>query len=165
MISFLLERNYRDGWGEFDAAAIRMLQQLEALPCCLVPRYFQTPDTARQQVAAGGYLQYSFAMPAGGYLFAVQHSGGGDDFIFQLTDAGLGRPLFSEPVPDKWFSNTAGWVGDNQSRQPWFFAGLYPIVTPGLFTAEFWNPGTSTARCSIVLVVAEVDNTPRQGEQ
>ena len=149
----LLEQDYRDFWGDFDAAAIRNLQKLDWSRCCYEPRYYVVPDYGAQRLAADAGLEYILNIPAGSFIYGFRHKGGGPNFLVQISDLALNRKLFSHPLPDKIFANGAGGRAPNQ---PYFLPELYPVVSPGQFSVELWNTSAALSRISLTVAVAEV---------
>lgn len=152
----LLEDDYRDQWGAFDAAAIRNLAKLDRSPCCYEPRYYVAPDYSRQRLTAEQALETIMVIPAGSFITGIRHSGSGASFLAQITDIALNRKWFSHPVPDDFFAQGAGLGGTRDSWQQWFLPELYPVIAPGEFLVEFWNTSGATNRIALTFAVAEV---------
>jgi len=149
----LLDQDYRDFWGAFDTAAIRNLQKLDLSPCCYEPRLYVAPDFGQQTLPIDDVREYILNIPAGSFIVGFRHRGGGPDYLFQITDMGLNRQMFSQPMPDKFFANGASGRAGNQ---PYFLPEIYPVIAPGQFSCEFWNTSGAASRISLTFVVAEV---------
>jgi len=152
----LLEDDYRDVWGAFDAAAIRNLEKLARSRCCYEPRYYVAPDFSRQRLTAEQVLETVMVIPAGSFITGIRHAGGGASFLFQVTDVGLNRKWFSHPIPDDFVAQGAGLGGGRDSWQQWFLPELYPVISPGEVLVEFWNTSGATNRIALIFAVAEV---------
>lgn len=155
--SLALEPQYRNFWGSFDAAAIDYLSFRDA-EHCYGPRYYKAPDLSQESIAAGDYLQYSLEIPPGSFIWGINHAVTGTpydpQFLFQVLDTGLNHRWFNSPMPNYYFANK----DQSQVEQmPWLLEGLYPVVAPGRFLVEFWNPLTVAQRCQMIFCVAVVE--------
>lgn len=158
MISYGLQKEFRDYWGNFDAAAIRQLELLDRSGCCFIPRLYRVPSTAEDQVEQGEYKRATVQITPGSWLFAIKYNDTAPDFDCQITDTALGRTLLTIPVPASMFRNTVAASENQDPRMPWFLPGLYPVVDPGVFMVEIWRRGAGDGaqRCSLLFCCAEV---------
>lgn len=163
--SLTLNPDFRNFWGSYDAAAIDFNSLVEG-ERCYTSRLYKAPDTAQESIAApsataSGYLKYALEIPPGSFIYAIRHSVPGptlpdtNNFLVQVTDVGLNHRFFSTPIPD--FLLATGALNNNEPVEPWLMPGLHPVVSPGRFLVEFWNVGTTTIRCQIVLCCAVID--------
>lgn len=160
MNGLLLQRDYRDFWGEFDAAAIRGLELLEDSGCCYAPRLYKAPAGESDVVAGNGYSRTTVQLAPGAIWWGILHASSASraSFDIQITDSALGREIFERPVADDIFVNKLG-LGSSYSTltaEPWFLPGMYPVTAPGVFVVEVWNNGAAAQRCNVVLCCAEV---------
>jgi len=145
---------YRDFWGHISAVVVERLDPILQAGC-YVPRYYHAPSNDLELIAGpNGYLRYSLAIPAGAWIYGIWHSPNtgafaSPTFWFQCTDVGLSHKLFSNPIPEKY-------LAANQTDYAFLLDYPYPVVAPGVFLCEFWQPNAATNQCQVTFGVAEV---------
>jgi hypothetical protein len=148
-----LDSNYADYWGEpFPFQLESWVPIYKA--ACYVPRWFQAPTNALQNMVAGQYVDFSLQIPDGSFVLAILHSfqsgsggsGGGTPstgtFTVQITDLAIDHQWFSNPVPGIFFNKTSG-------RNGYILPKPYPIISPGNLRFEFWC--TASGFCELLL--------------
>lgn len=146
---------YREQWGDMSAIVVDRLDAILKAGC-YVPRYYRAPSNDLEQLAGpNGYLRYSLAIPPGSWIYGVWRSpttgfAAAPTFWVQITDVGLNHKLFSNPIPEKF-------LGANQTDYAFLFDYPYPVVAPGVFLCEFWNPNNATNQVEVTFGVAQVD--------
>lgn len=157
MISPLrFDTNYRDFWSEYNSMAAAEYDRIAAAGC-YAPRYYHAPRNSEELILGpGGYLKYSLVIPGGSWILGYYHTtstgaGANPSFLVQITDIGLNHRFFSTPVPEKFLSNAL------LTTYPSLLCKPYPVVDPGSFLVEFYQPNATTNRCQLTFLVAEVD--------
>jgi hypothetical protein len=155
-----LSYRYRDFWGVYDSwAAAQIDDVLNA--GCYAPRYYHAPRNSDELITGpGGYLKYSLVIQPGSWILGYWHkaittTGTTPSFLVQITDLGLNHKWFTTPLPEFFFGMPDGPANNITPTGPSLLAGPYPVVEPGTFLVEFWQPNNSTNRCQLTFAVAE----------
>ncbi len=124
----------RDYFGVWSPPAIAALELLND-PGCFRSSWYTAPKLTERLGPPQGYRQAQVTLPPGGYIYAVSQatdSPAATAFQYMVTDLSLNRQLSNAPI------EAAALRGG-----PYYLPDLYPIVAPGLFKIEIWNPATT----------------------
>jgi hypothetical protein len=151
-----LDSDYADYWGEPQPFQLETWKPIIQAGC-YIPRWFQAPTNALQNMATGQYVDFSMQIPAGSFIMEIAHSfqngrvvSGGSTpstgtFTVQITDLAVNHQWFSNPVPDAFFFKTQG-------RNGYIIPKPYPVIMPGNIRVEFWC--RSSGICELLFAVA-----------
>lgn len=155
--------HYRDFWNAYDSWAAAQIDEILNAGC-YQPRYYHAPRNADENIAGPGYLKYNLSIPPGSWILGYWHfnrssSASPPFFMAMITDLGLNHKWFTTPMPEYFFDNH-GQLGTvtvtgTYPRGPSLLAAPYPVVAPGQFLVEFWQPNAATNRCQLTFAVAE----------
>lgn len=120
----------RDYFGNWSPNPIANLEPINN-PECFRAVWYSAPKFNERIVAQAGYRQAQLALPPGGYLYGVMVSDvfSSNPFQVLITDLTLQRQLWNAPIESEVLRHT-----------PFLLPDIYPIVAPGLFRVEIWNP-------------------------
>lgn len=137
----------RDYFGNWSPNPIANLDPINN-PECFRATWFSAPKYNERVVPQAGYRQSQLALPPGGYLHSIGVSDlfAGNDFQVLITDLTLQRQLWNAPIESAVLRH-----------DPFILPDIYPIVAPGLFRVEIWNPSTDSGDilAEVVLICVE----------
>lgn len=164
-----LDQLTRDTWGSYDPLVIAQLAPL-AGERCYQPKFYKSPASEDELMAAGAYVQHGLKFTPGSLIFgtylpATPNTDGGftvPRFNVQITDASLEQEWFDEAIPSLFLANskpeyidinplnvTAGCF-PNLLNTPW------PVVGSGIQIVEIWNDPLVSQRVQLIFGVLEV---------
>lgn len=173
MISPLqLDQLTRDIWGSYDPLAIAQLAPLAGNKC-YQPKFYKSPASSDELMAAGQYVQHGLKFVPGslifGYYLPATLAAGiyGDvspvvpRFNVQITDASLEQEWFDEAIPSLFLSNSKAEYNDLNSLNstaggfPNLLVAPWPVVGSGIMVVEIWNDPNVAQRVQLIFGVLE----------
>lgn len=161
-----LDQLTRDTWGSFDPLVIAQLEPL-ARQSCYAPKFYKSPDSQNELMAANTYYQHGLKITPGSLIFgtylpctpsATSSLILPPEFNVQITDTNLDIAWFDESVPSLFLSNYKPVFLDpnslNAGSFPALLSSCWPVVGNGLFQIEFFN-GPTAQRVQLVFGVLE----------
>lgn len=154
---YYMQFDFRDWFGLPDGPCIRSLEFLQISGCCYVPRLYRAPDVSVETFDPDAYVSTVVTLPAASWILGFKNNAAMPPFMFQVTDLGLNRTLFSQPVYSGVFGQIDTPPQTPDQLMPSFFTSPYPVVKPGNFEVEIWRVGgTSPAIINLCLFAAEL---------
>ncbi len=157
-----LDQLTRDTWGSYDPLVIAQMAAL-ASQSCYQMKFYKSPDSVNELMAAGEYVQHGLKFPPGSLIFGTYLPCSPSTFLppnfnVQITDTSLDLEWFDESVPSLFLANYKPAYLDPFAQQTGSFPSLldscWPIVGTGLIMVEFWN-GPTAQRVELVFGVLE----------
>lgn len=120
----------RDYFGTWSPNPIANLDPIND-PGCFRATQFSAPKFVERVIGNGGYRQAQLALPPGGYFYGitVSEAFAANPFQVLITDLTLKHQLTNAPIESRVLRGA-----------PFYLPDAYPIVAPGLFRVEIFNP-------------------------
>lgn len=168
----------RDTWGAFDPLAIAQVAPLADEPCYTI-KFYKAPQGGQSLFSPNDFQAYGLEITPGSIIYglALSCNASSDSvldanfkppqFTVQITDVGLKRKWYDEPLSSLFLSNYKPtgqliYPAPGGVLQAGSFYNLlqspYPVVGPGLFLVEITETGGVTSRIQLVFAVLEVCN-------
>ena len=158
-----LDVNYRDWWQHYTSFAAAQVDDI-LNSGCYAPRYYHAPRNPDELITGpNGYLKYSLVITPGSWIVGYWHRGttaanAVPSFLVMITDLALNHRWFTTPISEEFFDQAAPLLANLNNHQPAgpsMLCAPYPVVDPGSFLVEFWQPNNATNRCQLTFAVAE----------
>jgi hypothetical protein len=168
-----LDQLTRDTWGSYDPLVIAQLAPLAGNKC-YQPKFYKSPASQDELMAAGAYVQHGLKFTAGSLIFgtylpAMPTSSDGFNlspsvprFNVQITDTSLQQEWFDEAIPSLFLSNAKPEYIDSNPLNttaggfPNLLSSPWPVVGSGIMLIEIWNDPNLAQRVQLIFGVLEV---------
>lgn len=155
--NFYMQYDFRDWFGLPDGPCIRSMEFLQLSGCCYVPRFYRCPDVSEETISPNGYVSSVVTIPAGSFILGLKVNIAIEPYMIQITDLGLNRTFFSEPMSSLAWSRAGVTPETDDQWMPTFLTAPYPVVKPGNFEVEIWRiEGSASAIINVCLFCAEL---------